>query len=199
MYPKQGGVFQSDFELPITIFSEGQYKVKATYLKKQTEYVFGVANDFTFDGDNTGFLHFDQMDINSTGQFEWNFAYPNGGNAQYFQFNNSGTVSTYFRNQDGGHYLRSESTNGVAHLYARGTQAYLQLYDDDAALNVTFLNSGGNGFFRTPTADGNFYYRDADNVNVSIYEMGDGQLSMYDPTDLTPGDDLFVLHLHWRF
>ncbi len=48
VYPKQGGVFQSDFELPITIFSEGQYKVKATYLKKQTEYVFGVANDFTF-------------------------------------------------------------------------------------------------------------------------------------------------------
>ncbi|MGD8299318.1 MAG: lamin tail domain-containing protein [Nitrosopumilaceae archaeon] len=48
VYPKQGGLFQSDFELPITIFSEGQYKVKATYLKKQTEYVFGVANDFTF-------------------------------------------------------------------------------------------------------------------------------------------------------
>ncbi|MFB5624841.1 MAG: hypothetical protein ACE5RP_08025, partial [Nitrosopumilus sp.] len=48
VYPKQGGVFQSDFELPITIFSEGQYKVKATYLKKQTEYVFGVVNDFTF-------------------------------------------------------------------------------------------------------------------------------------------------------
>jgi hypothetical protein len=48
VYPKQGGAFQSEFELPITIFSEGQYKVKATYLKKQTDYTFGVANDFTF-------------------------------------------------------------------------------------------------------------------------------------------------------
>jgi hypothetical protein len=48
VYPKQGGAFQSEFELPITIFSEGQYKVKAIYLKKQTDYTFGVANDFTF-------------------------------------------------------------------------------------------------------------------------------------------------------
>ena len=48
VYPNQGGNFQSFFELPITIFSEGQYKVKAVYLKKQTDYSFGVANDFTF-------------------------------------------------------------------------------------------------------------------------------------------------------
>jgi hypothetical protein len=48
VYPDQGGRFQSLFELPITIFSEGQYKVKATYLKKQTTYSFGVANDFVF-------------------------------------------------------------------------------------------------------------------------------------------------------
>ncbi len=48
VYPDQGGNFQSFFELPITIFSEGQYKVKAVYLKKQMDYSFGVANDFTF-------------------------------------------------------------------------------------------------------------------------------------------------------
>jgi hypothetical protein len=48
VYPDQGGNFQSFFELPITIFDEGQYKVKAVYLKKQISYSFGVANDFTF-------------------------------------------------------------------------------------------------------------------------------------------------------
>ena len=48
VYPNQGGNFQSFFELPITIFSEGQYKVKAVYSKKQTDYSFGVVNDFTF-------------------------------------------------------------------------------------------------------------------------------------------------------
>jgi hypothetical protein len=48
VYPDQGGHFQSFFELPITIFSEGQYKVKAEYLNKRTDYSFGVANDFTY-------------------------------------------------------------------------------------------------------------------------------------------------------
>lgn len=48
VYPDQGGNFMSLFELPITIFSEGQYKVKALYFKKQTDQSFGVANDFTF-------------------------------------------------------------------------------------------------------------------------------------------------------
>jgi hypothetical protein len=48
VYPDQGGNFQSFFELPITIFSEGQYKVKAIYLNKQDVNSFGVANDFTF-------------------------------------------------------------------------------------------------------------------------------------------------------
>jgi hypothetical protein len=51
VYPDQGGNFMSLFELPITIFSEGQYKVKAEYLRKITTYSFGVANDFTFGGD----------------------------------------------------------------------------------------------------------------------------------------------------
>ena len=48
VYPDQGGNFMSLFELPITIFSEGQYKVKALYFTKQTDHFFGVANDFTF-------------------------------------------------------------------------------------------------------------------------------------------------------
>ncbi len=48
VYPDQGGHFQSFFELPITIFSEGQYKVKAVYLQKRTDYSFGVVNDFTY-------------------------------------------------------------------------------------------------------------------------------------------------------
>ena len=51
VYPDRGGNFMSLFELPITIFSEGQYKVKAVYLQKQTDYSFGVVNDFTFGGD----------------------------------------------------------------------------------------------------------------------------------------------------
>ena len=48
VYPEQGGDFQSYFELPITVFEEGQYKVKAVYQSKQNDYIFGVANDFTF-------------------------------------------------------------------------------------------------------------------------------------------------------
>ena len=48
VYPNQGGNFQSLFELPITIFSEGQYKVKAEYQRKQSSNSFGVTNDFTF-------------------------------------------------------------------------------------------------------------------------------------------------------
>jgi len=51
VYPAQGGSFQSEFELPITLFSEGQYKVKATYLKKQATASFGVVNDFSFGSD----------------------------------------------------------------------------------------------------------------------------------------------------
>jgi len=48
VYPDIGGNFKSDFELPITIFSEGQYKVKAIYNSKQSIALFGVVNDFTF-------------------------------------------------------------------------------------------------------------------------------------------------------
>ena len=40
--------FESSFELPITLFSEGNYKVKAIYEGKHIEHIFGVANDFIF-------------------------------------------------------------------------------------------------------------------------------------------------------
>ena len=40
--------FESSFELPITLFSEGNYKVKAVYEGKHIEHIFGVANDFIF-------------------------------------------------------------------------------------------------------------------------------------------------------
>jgi hypothetical protein len=51
VYPNQGGEFSSLFELPATIFSEGEYIVRANYLNTQTESRFSVANDFAFGGD----------------------------------------------------------------------------------------------------------------------------------------------------
>jgi hypothetical protein len=51
VYPNQGGEFSSTFELPPTIFDEGEYIVRANYLSTQTESRFSVANDFVFGGD----------------------------------------------------------------------------------------------------------------------------------------------------
>jgi len=48
VYPDQGGNFQSSFDLPVTVFSEGEYKIKALYSGKQSESVFTIANDFSF-------------------------------------------------------------------------------------------------------------------------------------------------------
>jgi len=48
VYPTVGGGFSSLFELPATIFKEGEYIVRANYLNKQTESRFSVTNDFTF-------------------------------------------------------------------------------------------------------------------------------------------------------
>ena len=48
VYPTQGGEFSSLFELPVTIFPEGNYKVKVIYNGKYAENIFGVANDFIF-------------------------------------------------------------------------------------------------------------------------------------------------------
>ncbi|HSA76586.1 MAG TPA: hypothetical protein VLE02_03490, partial [Nitrosarchaeum sp.] len=47
VYPDQGGNFQSSFELPVTVFKEGEYKIKALYSGKQSESVFTIANDFS--------------------------------------------------------------------------------------------------------------------------------------------------------
>ncbi len=51
VYPNQGGKFSSLFELPATIFSEGEYIVRANYVGTQTESIFSVANDFVFGSD----------------------------------------------------------------------------------------------------------------------------------------------------
>ncbi len=48
VYPDEAGNFKTNFELPITVFSSGEYKVKAIYEGKKTEHVFSVVNDITF-------------------------------------------------------------------------------------------------------------------------------------------------------
>ena len=52
VYPNQGGEFSSMFELPATIFSEGEYIIRANYGSTQTESFFSVANDFVFGTDD---------------------------------------------------------------------------------------------------------------------------------------------------
>ncbi len=51
VYPNQGGEFSSTFELPATIFTEGEYLVRANYVNTQSESRFSVANDFVFGSD----------------------------------------------------------------------------------------------------------------------------------------------------
>lgn len=51
VYPKQGGKFSSSFELPVTIFSEGKYTVKASYQSVFAQSTFSVANDFLLGAD----------------------------------------------------------------------------------------------------------------------------------------------------
>ncbi len=48
VYPNQGGEFSSLFELPITVFSQGPYTVKALYNNIRTETTFSITNDFVF-------------------------------------------------------------------------------------------------------------------------------------------------------
>lgn len=48
VYTNQGGEFSSTFELPATIFKEGEYVIRSNYLNTQTESRFSVANDFVF-------------------------------------------------------------------------------------------------------------------------------------------------------
>ena len=49
VYPDQGGNFKSSFELPITVFHAGEYKVKALYSNKKSESKFSITNDFSYD------------------------------------------------------------------------------------------------------------------------------------------------------
>jgi len=51
VYPEIGGTFQSQFELPVTVFNEGEYKIKAIYSGKTTESTFSVVNDFALGSD----------------------------------------------------------------------------------------------------------------------------------------------------
>ncbi|MDH5431005.1 MAG: lamin tail domain-containing protein [Nitrosopumilus sp.] len=48
VYPNQGGSFSSLFELPATVFSDGLYKIKASYSKAVAQSEFSVTNDFVF-------------------------------------------------------------------------------------------------------------------------------------------------------
>ena len=48
VYPNQGGEFSTIFELPVTIFSQGFYTVKALYTSILAETTFSVTNDFVF-------------------------------------------------------------------------------------------------------------------------------------------------------
>ena len=52
VYPNQGGEFSSIFELPITIFTQGTYTVKALYTTTRAETTFGVVNDLVFNPDD---------------------------------------------------------------------------------------------------------------------------------------------------
>ena len=51
VYPNQGGEFSSVFELPLTIFTEGTYTVKALYTSIYAEATFGVVSDLVFNPD----------------------------------------------------------------------------------------------------------------------------------------------------
>ncbi len=48
VYPNQGGEFTSTFDLPPTIFDEGPYTVRASYINSYSESTFSVANDYEF-------------------------------------------------------------------------------------------------------------------------------------------------------
>ena len=48
VYPNQGGEFSSIFELPVTIFAEGSYTVKASFSNVFDAATFSIVNDFIF-------------------------------------------------------------------------------------------------------------------------------------------------------
>jgi len=52
VYLDAGGNFKSSFNLPVTIFTDGNYKVKAVYQGIRDETLFQVDNDFVIGGDD---------------------------------------------------------------------------------------------------------------------------------------------------
>ncbi len=66
VYPNQGGEFSSIFELPVTVFDEGTYTVKASFSKVSDSTTFSITNDFTFGLDEDVSL------IVSTDKLEYN-------------------------------------------------------------------------------------------------------------------------------
>ena len=56
VYPKPDGLFHSYFELPVTVFSSGEYKIRANYYGYVSESLFTVSNDFVFGVDDDLFL-----------------------------------------------------------------------------------------------------------------------------------------------
>ena len=51
VYFDSGGNFESSFVMPIGVFIEGTYKVKAEYLTHRTDTLFSVTNDFSLGGE----------------------------------------------------------------------------------------------------------------------------------------------------
>jgi len=51
VYLDNGGNFKSSFSLPVSIFTDGNYKVVSVYQEKRAETLFAVDNDFNIGGD----------------------------------------------------------------------------------------------------------------------------------------------------
>ena len=51
VYLDNGGNFKSTFDLPVTIFKDGNYKATAIYQKLRAESLFAINNEFVFGGD----------------------------------------------------------------------------------------------------------------------------------------------------
>lgn len=60
VFPNQGGYFESTFELPRGIFTEGEYRIKATYPELRAESTFNII-DFGVDGNTILLLSTDKQ------------------------------------------------------------------------------------------------------------------------------------------
>ncbi len=66
VYSKSSGVFETSFDLPVTVFPTGEYKINAMYNGITTKSIFSVVNDFTFgiDEDVTLLISTDKSQYN---------------------------------------------------------------------------------------------------------------------------------------